>query len=287
MRDSIARKTPRRSRREGEEAERPRRRPPHFVAVDDRVDGDHRGGRHRDRTGDVEPSSRLSAGGREQDEREREDGDADGDVDEEDPVPVERVREDAAEEHPDRAAPRRDEAEDAHRLRPLGRLGEERDDERERHRRDDRPADSLHRPGRDQDALRACEAAGNRGQREERDPAEEHPPVPHDVTEPAAEEQEPAERQQVRVHDPRERLLREAEVLPDRGQRDPDDRHVEDDHQIAEAEHDQREPTGTGVGDGHRSGSFRGERRCRGFRRPRDPKLIARGIDEFPCHGRS
>ena len=63
-------------------------------------------------------------------------------------------------------------------------------------------------------------------------PMQEQPAVPEEVTEPAPEQQEAAERQQVRVDDPRERGVGEAEVFLDRGQRDPDDRHVEHDHQV-------------------------------------------------------
>ena len=67
-----------------------------------------------------------AAVGRNEQEREDDDGDPDGDVDEEDPVPVEDVGENAAEKDTDRAPARGDEPEDAHRLRALGGLGEER-----------------------------------------------------------------------------------------------------------------------------------------------------------------
>ena len=60
---------------------------------------------------------------------------------------------------------------------------------------------------------------------------------------PTRQEQEPAEREQIRVRDPGKRALREPEIRADRGQGDPDDRHVEDDHQVAEANDDQREPS--------------------------------------------
>ena len=82
------------------------------------------------------------------------------------------------------------------------------------------------------------------------------------VAEPSAEQQEAAEGEQVGVHDPRERLLREAEVVTDRRERDVHYRPVEDDHQVAEAEHDECEPAGAGVVDRHRgvlsSGRARG-----------------------------
>ena len=274
---------------EGEQAQRSRGTPADLVPVHDRVDGDHGGGGHRHRTRDVEPPGRHPDARRQQHERQREDGDADRDVDEEDPVPVERVGQDAAEQDADRAAARRDEAEDAHRLRPLGRLGEQRDDERERDGRDDRATDSLHRAGRDQQPLRVGEAAADGREGEQRDPGEEHPPVPDDVAEAAAQEQESAERQQVGVHDPCERLLREAEVLPDRRERHPHDGHVEHDHQVAQAEDDQREPAGAVVGDGHRMGSFQAvAKRCRRVGRPVTRELIAAAPMTFGGrHGRT
>ncbi len=85
--------------------------------------------------------------------RERHDRDADWDVHEEDPVPAERVRQDPAQQHADRSAARGDESEDPHRLRPLRRLGEEGDDERESNGRDDRGGEALQGPGADQGRL--------------------------------------------------------------------------------------------------------------------------------------
>ena len=106
----------------------------------------------------------------------------------------------------------------------------------------------------------SCESARpqrERGGREERDPEQEQAPVAEEVAQPAAEQQEAAEREQVRVDDPRERRLGEAEILADRRQRDVDDRDVEHDHQVAQAEDEQREPARAAV-HGHRSSaSFR------------------------------
>ena len=176
---------------------------------------------------------------------------ADRDVDEEDPVPVERVGQDAAEKHADAAAAGGDEAEDAHRLRPVRRLREQRHHQRKGDRGDDGGAESLHRPRADQQLLRGGEAARERSQREEPDPAQEEPPVPEEVAEPAAEEEEAAEREQVRVHDPGERRLAEPQIRLDRRQRDADDGDVEDDHQVAEAKDVEGEPAGAIVQGGH------------------------------------
>jgi hypothetical protein len=57
--------------------------------------------------------------------------------------------------------------------------------------------------------------------------------VPEEIAEPPAEQEEPSEADQVRVHDPRKRLLRETQITADRRERDPDDRDVEDNHQVA------------------------------------------------------
>ena len=171
-------------------------------------------------------------------------------------MPVERARQHAAEQHADAAAARHDEPEHAHRLRAVGRLGEEHHDQRERDRRDDGAAEPLHGARGDQHSLRARQAAGERRQREERDAEQEEPAVAEQVAEPAAEQQEAAEREDVGVHDPRERRLREAEIGADRRERDVHDRGVEDDHQIAEAQHIEREPAGAGCHGRHLSLSF-------------------------------
>jgi hypothetical protein len=95
----------------------------------------------------------------------------------------------------------------------------------------------------DQHLLRGRHAAHRRGQREEDEPGEEETPVPEQVAQPATQEQEAAESEQVGVDDPGQGGLGEAEILPDRRQGNAHDRHVEDDHQVAQAQHEEREPT--------------------------------------------
>ena len=70
---------------------------------------------------------------------------------------AEGSRENAAEQDTDRSAARGDETEDAHRLRPLHRLGEEGDDQRKRGRRSDGAGETLHRAKADQLRLRGGE----------------------------------------------------------------------------------------------------------------------------------
>ena len=75
-------------------------------------------------------------------------------------MPAERVGEHAAEQHADAAAAGHHEAEEAHRLRPLARLLEQQQEQRERDGGDDRAAETLHRAGGDQQVLRGREPAG-------------------------------------------------------------------------------------------------------------------------------
>ena len=66
--------------------------------------------------------------------------------------------------------------------------------------------------------------------------------LPQQVAQPAGEQQEAAEGQQVGVDHPGQRGLREAEVGLDRRQRHVHDALVQDDHQVAQAQHVEREP---------------------------------------------
>ena len=157
-------------------------------------------------------------------------------------MPVEQVGQDPAEEHADAAPARGDEAEDAHRLGALGRLGEQVHRQGESDSGDDGAAEALHGPRPDQEALRGREAAADRGDREERDADQEEPAVPEEVAEPAAEQEEAAEGEQIGVYHPGQRGLGEVQVLSDRRQRDVHDRRVEHDHQRGEAQHVEREP---------------------------------------------
>ena len=84
--------------------------------------------------------------------------------------------------------------------------------------------------------------------RERHDAAQEDPLVAEQVAEPAGQQQEAAERQQVGVDDPGQRRLGEAEVGLDRRQRDVHDARVEHDHQVAQAQHVERQPAALGRG---------------------------------------
>jgi hypothetical protein len=77
-----------------------------------------------------------------------------------------------------------------------------------------------------------------------------------EIAQTPAEQKEAAIGEEIRVHDPREGGLGKAEILANRRQRDVHDRHVEHDHQAAEAEHVEGKPAGAIVGDRHRCLSF-------------------------------
>jgi hypothetical protein len=87
--------------------------------------------------------------------------------------------------------------------------------------------DQRLRPGR--------EAAHQAGEREQGETGEEDPPSAVEIGRPAAEQQEAREGQRVGVDHPLQAGRAEAEVGAHRGQRHRDDRHVEDDHELAEA----------------------------------------------------
>jgi DNA-binding HxlR family transcriptional regulator/putative sterol carrier protein len=100
----------------------------------------------------------------------------------------------------------------------------------------------LDRARRDQELLRAGQAAGQGRDGEQAEPEQEEPAVAKEVAQPAAEQEKAAEGDQVGVHHPGERGLRKAQILSNRGEGDVHDRRVEDDHEVAEAKDEEREP---------------------------------------------
>ena len=100
-------------------------------------------------------------------------------------------------------------------------------------RRGERAADALDGAGGEQLAGLLGEAAGERGEGEQRDAGEEDPAAAEQVTGAGAEQQQAAEGQGVGVDDPGQAGRGEAEGGLDVGQRDVHDRRVEHDHQLA------------------------------------------------------
>jgi hypothetical protein len=103
----------------------------------------------------------------------------------------------------------------------------------------------------------ACMAAQDRGGREHRHPEQEHTLAAEEVPESPGEEQEASERDEEGVDDPGEVALGEMELALDLGQGDVHDRRVEHDHELREADDDERQPATAVRGGGCRRESHR------------------------------
>ena len=143
---------------------------------------------------------------------------------------------------PDGGAARGDRAPDGERLRALLALAEGRGDDRQRGGGDQRAAEALEGPCADQHRVRGRQAVEQRCEREDRRSRHEQPPPADQVGHAPAQQQEAAEHQRVAVDDPLQRGVGEAEVGLDRRQRDVHDGGVEDDHELREADDDERQP---------------------------------------------
>ena len=86
------------------------------------------------------------------------------------------------------------------------------------------------------------QAAQQRGQREHREADEEHPAAGDEVAQPTGEQQQATEGDQVGVDHPGEVGLREVQVALDGGERHVHDRRIDDHHQLAEADDEERDP---------------------------------------------
>jgi hypothetical protein len=170
------------------------------------------------------------------------------------PAPVEHLGEQAAEQQAERAAGARDRAVDAERLAALCRVCERGGEQRQRGRRQQRGEGALQRAGRDQqaEALRGAAERGRAGEAEQA--GDERPLAPEQVGDPAAEQQQAAERERVRRDDPLAVVVGEAEVGLGGGERDVDDRHVEDDQQLGDADDPEDQPPAVGMGVCHWEG---------------------------------
>src|SRR6185312_17084486 len=89
-------------------------------------------------------------------------------------------------------------------------------------------------------ATRVGQRAGERGEREQGGPGEEHAAAPEQVGGAPTEHEEAGEGEGVGVDDPLEAGRGEAQPAADLGQGDVDDRDVEDDHELREAHDEQK-----------------------------------------------
>src|SRR5215211_1640518 len=156
--------------------------------------------------------------------------------------------------------------------------GEHADEQRQRRGHDERGARAHQRAAGDQ----GLDAAGERGRRrrqpEHDQPGEQRAPAPVAVPERAGREQQSREHERVGVDHPLQLADVRVELSHQGGERDVDDRVVDDDHEQARAEHAEREPARPGPG-GHdvttapAAGSARAARRSRTS--STDPKAIS------------
>ena len=220
------------------------RRPAVLGRGDDRVDREHHRRRHEHRAGDVDAACAGRCPGRFSISRAPSASTA---------TPIGRLTKKiqcqstdcdqrAAEQQAERAAGGDDEHVGAHRLHALVGAREVGDDQGDDHRGGDRAAEALQEARGDQRELVVGEAAERRGDGEEGDAGEEDALAAEQVAEPAGHQQEAPVGDEVGADDPREVGLREAQVALDDGERDVDDRHVDDHHQLTEADDDQRHP---------------------------------------------
>ena len=217
------------------------RAPAGDVRADDPEHQDRQPERRRDRAREVEvPLAPLGTARDDvalgQDGRDQ----ADRDVDEQDPAPAQKIGEHAAEEHAGGAAGASHRAPDADRAVAGRALLERGREDRQRSGGDDRAAEALHPARGDQQELGVGESAGERGEREQRQPGDEHAPAPDQVSGAAAEQQEAGERDRVSVDDPLQVLLGEVQRVADRGERDVHHGDVEDHHELRQAAQQQR-----------------------------------------------
>jgi hypothetical protein len=114
--------------------------------------------------------------------------------------------------------------------------------QRERRRRHQRAPGALDRAQADEHGGRRGERAAGRRGREQREPGDEQAAVAEQVAGAARGNQQAAERERVRRHHPLQRRRAESEVVLDRGQRDGDDRRVEDGDELDAEERDDHAP---------------------------------------------
>ena len=244
-------------RGDADQTERLQRSPTRVGCVDDRVDEDREAGGDGHRAGGVEVTRRrLGATLGDQPRRQRGDDQRHRHVDPQHPLPAEAIGEYPAEEHSRGAAGPCDGPPGPERLVALGAVTERRRDDRECRGRDDRGTEALGGAGGDQLTLVGGEAGRERRGRDDEEAGDEHSSPSQQVGQPPAEQQEAAEGEHVGVDDPGQALLREVEALADRRQRHVDDRGVEYDDELREAEQGEGDPAAAFelLGCGHHRG---------------------------------
>ena len=232
----------------GEERhEHARRSPSERIAADDpeREADESRG--DQDSAGEVEVTrSDATQVGWDHAWCEREDEHAERHVDREDRRPSEHLREHAAEQRAGGGAEAADGAPQAKAAVALRAFTKRRGDDRERGWGHDSTGEALQCADRDQHLPRLCGCARERGDREQRNAGEEHPPAAEQIGGAGSEQHETSERDRVGVDDPLQAGRREMQAVAHLRQRDVDDCDIEDDHELRQADHEQECVGGVG-----------------------------------------
>ncbi len=165
---------------------------------------------------------------------------AHGDGRKEDRPPTEHLGDRTADYEAGNGPERADRGPCRDRLRAAGAFGERGGEDAECRRREQRATDSLRTACRDEDGSGRREAAPERRHGEEGGPDKQGAPPPEGVASASSHEQEAAKRDCVGGHHPLRRYGRDAEIALNGRQRDVDDRHVQNDQELAGAEQRQQ-----------------------------------------------
>ena len=163
-------------------------------------------------------------------------------VDDEDRPPPEVLEQDAADHRAERDAEARGRGPDADRHRALARVGEDADQQRERRRHDERGPGAHDGAGDDQPVDAARVGGRRRRGSEHREPGEQRAAAAEAIPERAGQQQQSREHEGVGVDHPLQLAHVGVEVAHQGGERDVDDRVVDDDREQAQAQHAQRQP---------------------------------------------
>ncbi len=188
--------------------------------------------------------------------RDEHDGHGEGQVDEEHPAPAHGLHQPAPQERAGRAGDAGQPGPGADGAHPV--LGAEgRLQDRQAARRQQCSADALDRAGGDESADVGRDSTGQRRDGEPHDADHEHPPPAEPVAERAAEQDQGGEGQRVGVDGPLQARDPRVQVLTDGGQRDVDDRAVDERHPRAE-DGGREHPAASGPAEGQQRRRGRG-----------------------------
>nr|WP_198141796.1 hypothetical protein [Micromonospora sp. ATCC 39149] len=205
--------------------------PTRLCGVDEPVDQGRGAQRRGERAAGVEPPA-LHRGDREELRRQQADHQAERHVDQQHPTPRDGVGEEAAEEQAARRTQTGRHDEDPEGTVALLFLLEGADDERQRGRRGQRPADTLGDAGDQEQPRVRGQATEQRGDGEQSDTDDQRPAVAEDVPHSATQQQQATVGQGVGVEHPGQPGGAEVEFLLDLWQRHVHDGNVDTDHQL-------------------------------------------------------